>query len=61
MNIPNQERPGSRSILGLNNLARLYQEQKRYDEAETLYRRALAIREATLCPEHPVEAVREVK
>ena len=37
----------------LNNLAELYQDQGRYGEAEPLYKRALAIREKALGPEHP--------
>ena len=37
----------------LNNLAGLYRAQGRYAEAEPLYRRALAIREAVLGPDHP--------
>src|SRR5205807_706181 len=37
----------------LNNLARVYQMQGRYQEAEPLYHRALSIREQMLSPEHP--------
>ncbi len=37
----------------LNNLAALYDSQGKYAEAEPLYRRALAIREKALGPEHP--------
>ncbi len=37
----------------LNNLAGLYQAQGRYAEAEPLYKRALAIIEKALGPEHP--------
>ena len=37
----------------LNNLAGLYRAQGRYEEAEPLYRRALAIAEKALGPEHP--------
>ncbi len=37
----------------LNNLALLYQAQGRYAEAEPLYKRALAIMEKALGPEHP--------
>ncbi len=37
----------------LNNLASLYQDQERYEEAELLYQRALAIRERVLGSEHP--------
>ena len=37
----------------LNNLAVLYRDQGRYAEAEPLYKRALAIREKALGPDHP--------
>ena len=37
----------------LNNLAVLYTEQGRYAEAEPLYKRALAIDEKALGPDHP--------
>ncbi len=37
----------------LNNLAALYEAQGRYAEAEPLYKRALAIWEKALGPEHP--------
>ncbi len=37
----------------LNNLALLYQDQGRYADAEPLYKRALAIAENVLGPEHP--------
>ena len=37
----------------LNNLALLYQSQGQYAEAESLYKRALAIREKALGPDHP--------
>ncbi len=37
----------------LSNLAGLYQTQGRYAEAEPLYKRALAIEEKALGPEHP--------
>ncbi len=37
----------------LNNLAELYRAQGKYAEAEPLYKRALAIREKALGPEHP--------
>ena len=37
----------------LNNLAVLYRAQGKYAEAEPLYRRALAIKEKALGPEHP--------
>ena len=39
-----------------NNLASLYQTQGRYAEAEPLYKRALAIREKALGPDHPTVA-----
>jgi hypothetical protein len=43
----------------LNNLALLYQELERYGEAESLYRRALTIREQLLGADHPdTQAVR---
>ncbi len=38
---------------GLNNLALLYETQGRYAEAEPHYKRALAIYEKALGPEHP--------
>ncbi len=41
------------SQLSLNNLADLYQKQGRYADAEPLYKRALAIREKALGPNHP--------
>src|SRR5712691_4310083 len=37
----------------LNNLAELYRAQRKYAQAEPLYRRALAINEKTLGPAHP--------
>ena len=37
----------------LNSLAGLYDTQGKYAEAEPLYRRALAIAEKALGPEHP--------
>ncbi len=37
----------------LQNLALLYAAQGRHAEAEPLYQRSLAIREAALGPEHP--------
>ena len=40
----------------LNNLAGLYQTQGRYAEAEPLYKRALAIYEKALGPDHPRSA-----
>jgi tetratricopeptide (TPR) repeat protein len=36
----------------LNNLARVLRDQKRYSEAEPLYKRALAIREKAFGPNH---------
>ena len=43
-------RHGPRS---LNGLAKLLRDQGRYGEAESLFRRALAIREQALGPDHP--------
>ena len=40
----------------MNNLALLYRHQGRYSDAEPLYKRALAIREKTFGPDHPVVA-----
>ena len=40
-------------VIRLNNLAVIYQMQGRYAEAEPLYKRALAINEKALGPEHP--------
>jgi len=40
----------------LNNLAALYDEQERYEEAERLYDLALKITEGALGPEHPQTA-----
>ncbi len=40
----------------LNNLAVLYDNQGRNQEAEPLYQRALAIREEALGPDHPSTA-----
>jgi tetratricopeptide (TPR) repeat protein len=37
----------------LNNLANLYEDQGRYQDAEPLYTRALAIFEKKLGPDHP--------
>ncbi|MCH9020758.1 MAG: CHAT domain-containing protein, partial [Proteobacteria bacterium] len=37
----------------LNNLAELYRAQGRYEAAEPLYKRALAVREKALGPDHP--------
>jgi tetratricopeptide (TPR) repeat protein len=41
----------------LNNLAELYYNQGRYEEAEPLYKRALKILEDTLGPDHPEVAL----
>ena len=41
------------SHTSLNNLAVLYSDQGRYADAEPLYKRALAIREKALGPDHP--------
>jgi tetratricopeptide (TPR) repeat protein len=38
--------------LSLNNLALLYCDQERYDEAEALYKRVLTILEKALGPDH---------
>jgi tetratricopeptide (TPR) repeat protein len=40
----------------LNNLASLYESQGKYDLAEPLLKRALAIREQSLGPDHPKTA-----
>ncbi len=45
-----------RLATSLNNLALLYKAQGRYAEAEPLYKRALAIVEKALGPEHPLVA-----
>ena len=37
----------------LNNLGEVYRAQAKYAEGEPLYKRALAIREKALGPEHP--------
>jgi hypothetical protein len=42
----------------LNNLADLYKRQGRYADAEPLYLRAAAIREAALGANHPDTAIR---
>ena len=42
----------------INNLAAFYENQARFYEAEPLYRRALAIDEASFGPEHPDVAIR---
>ena len=39
--------------MSLNNIALIYQAQGRYAEAEPLHKRALAIGEKALGPEHP--------
>ena len=41
----------------LNNLAALYNDQGRYADAEPLFKRALAIQEKVLGPDHPDVAV----
>jgi tetratricopeptide (TPR) repeat protein len=46
-----------RLSVGLNNMARLRQAQKRYAEAEQLYNRALAIAESERGREHPDTAI----
>ncbi len=52
--------PDPRLATSLNNLAELYRAQGRYAQAGPRYRRALAIREKALGPEHPdVAAVLE--
>ena len=43
----------SDTAISLNNLALLYDNQGKYNEAEPLYQRALAIDEKTLGPDHP--------
>ena len=43
----------NKGMASLHNLAGLYTHQGRYGEAEPLYRRALAIREKALGPDHP--------
>jgi tetratricopeptide (TPR) repeat protein len=40
----------------MNSLAALYRRQGRFDEAEPLFRRALAIYEKAAGPEHPAVA-----
>ena len=45
-----------RLATSLNNLAWLYQLQARYEEAEPLHQRAMAINETTLAPDNPVVA-----
>jgi len=42
-----------RLAISLNNLARLYHQQGKYNEAEPLYKRSLAIVEKALGPAHP--------
>jgi len=47
-------------VTRLNNLALLYAQQGKYAEAEPLFKRALAIDEKALGPEHPdVAAIAE--
>ncbi len=41
------------SVAHLKNLAELYRENRRYAEAEQLYKRALPIAEKALGPDHP--------
>ena len=41
------------TAMSLNNLALLYATQAKYDLAEPLYKRALAINEKVLGPDHP--------
>ncbi len=43
----------TRLAQSLNDLAVLYRNQGKYGEAEPLYKRALAIREKSLGPDHP--------
>jgi len=43
--------------MGLNNFAELYTIQGKYDLAEPLYKRALAICEKALGPDHPDTAI----
>ena len=51
---PQVERPEDlRVATNLNNLGSSYQTEGKYTEAESLYKRALAIREKALGPEHP--------
>ena len=58
---PSMRRRSGRSTPGfatdLNNLAEIYHAQGKYAEAEPLYKRALAIREKALGPEHPQTAL----
>ncbi len=42
-----------RLAASLNNLAELYRTQGKYDQAEPLFKRALAIKEKALGPDHP--------
>ena len=41
----------------LNNLAALYDNQGKYEQAEKLYQRALAIAEKALGPDHPATKI----
>ena len=45
------------TAISLNNLALLYKEQGKYDDAEPLYKRALAVREEVLGSVHPDTAL----
>ncbi|MFQ5662850.1 MAG: tetratricopeptide repeat protein [Terriglobia bacterium] len=45
-----------RFAASLNNLAELYRAQGKYEQAELLHQRALAIAEKALGPEHPAVA-----
>ncbi len=51
MNLPDLRNPNVAA--SLNNLAKLYQAQGAYAEAEPLHKRALAVWEKALGPEHP--------
>ena len=53
-----RSRPSQTSLFQLNNLATLLQRTKRSAEAEPLFRRALAIGERSLGPDHPKVALR---
>src|SRR5437588_12845906 len=54
--LPDVERNLSTVALSTNNLAFLYERQGKYDDAEPLYKRALAICEEVLGPIHPSTA-----
>jgi|CZKR01.1.fsa_nt_gi tetratricopeptide (TPR) repeat protein len=49
-------RPDPNVAKDLNNLAKHYDDQGRYSEAEPLYKRALTIEEKALGPDHPAVA-----